>query len=262
MASKLKRNRLAEEGPGFYEALLVFAVFVLLEAAVNFVALSNADLIEKWSSAQGIWFTGAVRFIDLSILVFYWKLRGWSFSALGLTGSKAKKGMLVGIAGCAAFGAAVFIGEAALRISGGSLLNAVKGSRPTPVALAALVVIGGFAAPLCEEAVFRGLLYRGLRKRFSPFAAMGAVTLLFASAHLASFRLLQSGLPPELFSVEGVKSLTAAVIVLVASLPWIQAIGGFVFCLAYEFSESLWAPVIIHSVGNLAIFSLPFLSFL
>ena len=42
-----------------------------------------------------------------------------------------------------------------------------------------------------------------------------------------------------------------------ARVPWIQAVGGVLFCVAYEMSGSLWAPIIVHLTGNLVIFLLP-----
>jgi len=213
---------------------------------------------ESLSFAQGIWATGGVRSATLLILAIYWKRRGWTFSGLGLTGQKAKKGIYIGIAGCAAFGVAVAVGETVLRLLGESLLQAMKSSPPTPAEFAALAAVGGLVAPLCEEAVFRGLLYKGLRKRFSPVAAMAATTLLFASAHVVSSPLPWSEISGRFLAGQKL----GALIQIIVGLPWIQVAGGLAFCLAFELSQSLWAPVIIHSVGNLVIFSLPFVPFL
>ena len=44
-----------------------------------------------------------------------------------------------------------------------------------------------------------------------------------------------------------------------AGLPVTQVVGGLVFALAYEYSGSLLAPILIHALGNLAIFSLALL---
>ena len=63
-----------------------------------------------------------------------------------------------------------------------------------------------------------------------PAAATAASSLLFALAHGATNRV-----------------------------PLVQAVGGVLFCTAYEAAGSLWAPLIIHVAANLTIFSLPYL---
>jgi membrane protease YdiL (CAAX protease family) len=54
---------------------------------------------------------------------------------------------------------------------------------------------------------------------------------------------------------------TALFVVLhsVSGIPVTQLIGGIVFALAYEVTENLMVPMVIHVTGNLAIFciSLP-----
>ncbi|TLN15308.1 CPBP family intramembrane metalloprotease, partial [bacterium] len=43
------------------------------------------------------------------------------------------------------------------------------------------------------------------------------------------------------------------------SLPLAQLAGGVIFSLAYEYSGSVMAPLLVHAAGNFAIYSLPFL---
>jgi len=86
--------------------------------------------------------------------------------------------------------------------------------------LVLMVPLGGFAVPMAEEMVFRGLLYRWLRVRWgvAPSAAVSAV--LFGVVH----GQLEVGV--------------GAFVV------------GIVLALAYERSQSLWPPIIIHAVQN------------
>lgn len=97
---------------------------------------------------------------------------------------------------------------ATLRESGDRLLLAL-------MAVAAVV-----AAPLCEEAVFRGYIYPVI-KRFGglPAAACGSA-LLFAAAHNHAVGLLP-----------------------LAAL-------GLILAAAYELTGSLWAPIAIHACFN------------
>jgi membrane protease YdiL (CAAX protease family) len=46
-----------------------------------------------------------------------------------------------------------------------------------------LVIAGAIAAPIAEEFLFRGLLYRFLRSRTTLYAAIGISSVLFALAH-------------------------------------------------------------------------------
>jgi hypothetical protein len=43
-------------------------------------------------------------------------------------------------------------------------------------------------------------------------------------------------------------------------IPITQLVGGIVFALAYEKEKNLMAPITIHCLGNLAIFSIGLLS--
>lgn len=51
--------------------------------------------------------------------------------------------------------------------------------------LALLAIFAGIIAPVCEELLFRGLLLRSLRRRFSPVMAVTISALVFALAHPA-----------------------------------------------------------------------------
>jgi membrane protease YdiL (CAAX protease family) len=91
-----------------------------------------------------------------------------------------------------------------------------------------VLAIGGFlfTAPLAEELVFRGLVYRALRKRFSAPVAAVLQAFLFAACHL------ETGLPPLLIAIPYVWGIAAAAI--------------------FERTRSLGAAVLLHSLGNAA----------
>lgn len=83
-----------------------------------------------------------------------------------------------------------------------------------------MLPLGGFAVPMAEELVFRGLLYRWLRVHWgvAPSAVLSA--LLFGAVH----GQLEVGIGAFLV--------------------------GIVLALAYERSRSLWPPIIIHAMQN------------
>jgi membrane protease YdiL (CAAX protease family) len=211
-------NPLETRGPGSVEAVAVLATLVLIESAADAVLPATLSAL------------GTLRFVETVSLLVYWKSRGWGLADLGLTGRSARRGWATGAAMAAGFGALVGIAEFFGRwFWGWSFLGSIAGSSPFAPKLAVLIAVGALLAPFFEELVFRGVLYGGFRKRLGPLWATVLVTLLFAIAH----------------------GLTARV-------PWVQAVGGVLFCAAYEISRSLWAPVVVHVTGNLAIFLLPF----
>ena len=93
--------------------------------------------------------------------------------------------------------------------------------------IAFFFLIGGMVGPIAEEVFFRGILY-GFFRRWGVLVGLGLSTLIFVLIHLIS----------HLF------------------LPVTQVIGGIVFALAYEVEDSLLAPITIHALGNMAIFTL------
>jgi membrane protease YdiL (CAAX protease family) len=55
--------------------------------------------------------------------------------------------------------------------------------RTGPVLAALVLLIVVFVAPLCEEIVYRGLLWGGVERLANRWVAFGVTTLLFAMAH-------------------------------------------------------------------------------
>jgi len=89
-----------------------------------------------------------------------------------------------------------------------------------PVVVVAVLIGVVLLTPLWEEAVFRGLVHGGLRRRLGPVAASAISAGIFAACH---------GVP--------------------VLLPYMLTLG---LSLAYlrEFHRSLWAPVCMHIVVN------------
>jgi membrane protease YdiL (CAAX protease family) len=88
--------------------------------------------------------------------------------------------------------------------------------------LAAILVI--VVAPVCEEFFFRGFFYRALRSRFTPLIAAGIDGLVFGAIHYTGAQTL-AVLPP-------------------------LAVLGFVFCLLYQYTGSLFPTIALHAVNN------------
>lgn len=139
-------------------------------------------------------------------------------------------------------GTAVALGAMPVRIAIGLIvmllidpsLESLQGGAANPFALpdvtlasaALMTVIGGLLIPIGEEMFFRGVLYRWLRIHSGVWAAALISGAIFGAAHI---------FPPT----------AAAAFVL-----------GVIMALTYEYSRSLWVPIIVHAVNNTIIFGL------
>ncbi len=84
-------------------------------------------------------------------------------------------------------------------------------------------------APVVEELVFRGLLYRMLREQWGIAASVAVSAILFSLMHQG---------------------------IIVSP----QLAGGIIFALAYEWSRSLWVSIALHMGANGAVYSISLLT--
>lgn len=82
------------------------------------------------------------------------------------------------------------------------------------------LVVAAVLAPVVEEIVFRGLLYRWVRERLGVLPGVGISAVLFAVLH-------------------GIPGLIPGIIVL-----------GALLAVVYERAGSLWAPILVHGAYN------------
>jgi len=124
------------------------------------------------------------------------------------------------------FAAAAGTGMALMQMLGHNPLNFIR--QPLPVAMTdrmLLFLVGGLIGPVAEEICFRGILYTYLR-RWGILLAVISSTAIFAALHAPH------------------------------GIPVTQVAGGLVFALAFEKSRNLMVPIVIHALGNLAIFGI------
>jgi membrane protease YdiL (CAAX protease family) len=103
----------------------------------------------------------------------------------------------------------------------------VVAAEPAPprsllVGAVGMVLLAGVATPFCEEILFRGVLYDWLAERLWIPLAVALSAAAFGLAHLRF-------------------GLAVAVV---------TGACGVVLALAYQYSGTLWAPIIIHTVFN------------
>jgi membrane protease YdiL (CAAX protease family) len=133
-----------------------------------------------------------------------------------------RKGLVWSIGFAAAAGLLFFV----LWITGRNPLMLVRSPLPEGVYQRLLFfIVGGLVAPVAEEIVFRGLIFGYLRRWGLP-AAVLISTAMFAAIHFGQV------------------------------IPVTQIVGGMVFAIAYHTGKSLMVPIVIHMLGNLAIFTL------
>jgi hypothetical protein len=146
-------------------------------------------------------------------------------AAIGLGRDQLLTGFRQGLLWSLAFGLCTLAGMAVLYMAGTDPLVLVKGSLPAGGNLVLFFVAGGLVAPVAEEIFFRGVVYAFLR-RWGILAAIIGTTLIFVLLHGRR------------------------------GLPITQAVGGILFCAAYEKERKLMTPITIHALGNTAIFAL------
>jgi membrane protease YdiL (CAAX protease family) len=168
---------------------------------------------------------GALRCFQTGLLLALLHRSGASWRIVGLDRGNWAPGWRWGLAGAALFAVLASEGAVVFVLMGIDPVALIQ--TPLPKALAERVlffVVGGAIAPVAEELFFRGFIYTYCR-RWGILAALALSTAVFAALHLPG-------------------------------LPLTQIIGGIAFALAYEVSGSLIAAILIHSLGNLAIFAL------
>lgn len=150
---------------------------------------------------------------------------------IGLARANMAGGIAAGIRWSVVFGGIVAFAGVAVTAFGIDVRNFFFIRFPgTFYCTAIYIATGVVIAPVCEELLFRGVIY-GFFRRYGATAGIVVSTVVFALMHAGT----------------------------AGALPVVQTIGGVLFCLAYEKEKSLFAPIIIHALGNAAIFALALL---
>ncbi|MBF0468337.1 MAG: CPBP family intramembrane metalloprotease [Desulfamplus sp.] len=216
--------------------LLAATTIILACEAVGGIVLNNI-----LSSLQTIFI---LRTLELTFMLILLRYMDNGFEHLGIsyrkTGKKTLyKGIKTGIVWSLFFGIAAFI--AGVLIFCRTIkppFDFIASRLPeNSYDLALFMFTGCIIGPIAEEFFFRGFLYSCFR-RYGVWISIFLSTLLFALCHMPEGGTFSS----------------------ISNIPPIPLTGGVVFGLSYEYSKSLAAPVIIHALGNMAIFSISFIA--
>ncbi len=213
-------------------ALLLLGIELAMGIALSAVRRANglAGLDPEYAQTvvalvHGLVFHGAA----LVILAGLMKARGWTWRrAFGLGAGGVVQRLGAGLALYAGSLPVFFVSAAvshlALRQFGFAVdiqeVVLVFVQPQSPWLLAGLLGMALVTAPLAEELLFRGVLLPALLKRMGPGPAVVLSSAFFAAMHLHG---------PALFPL------------------FVLAIG---FSLAYIYTGSLWAPMLMHAAFN------------
>lgn len=170
---------------------------------------------------------GLARFAEITFLLVLIKKREKSLSAIGLVSSRIYAGLKKGLIWAVLFGFAAGILLSVSYLLGINVPALFQMQLPAGIPeFATFFLIGAIIGPVAEEIFFRGILY-GFFRKWGILAALILSTLFFVLPHTSGNRI-----------------------------PVTQLIGGILFAVSYELEKNLLVPITIHSLGNLAIFSL------
>lgn len=141
----------------------------------------------------------------------------------GLLKYNCGTGLKTGLIWSFLFGITAFATGFILYLTGVDPLQFIHSNLPREN-LIIFFLTAGLISPIAEEIFFRGILYSFLR-RLGILTAIFTTTAIFALFHLSN-----------------------------GGLPLVQIAGGLVFALSFEYSKNLVTPIVIHVLGNLAIF--------
>jgi len=178
--------------------------------------------------APGLAKLGVIRLIEVLLVSFPFIIREKNLTSIGLSRGKILSGIRKGVIWSITFGIIAGIVFCIIIFFKKNPLAMVRIRLPEqPSDIILFFLVGGLIAPVAEEFFFRGLLYGFLRRWGAVFAIIFS-TLLFVAPH--------------------------------PNVSIIQVTGGIVFAVSYEKEKNLLVPIIIHTLGNLSLFTLSLLS--
>ncbi len=205
-----------------------------IEIKIFFLALATLVFIETAAilSVSGIKVppvvvTGVVRLIEIALIIIIVLVWGKGLSSIGLVPSKMVNGLIRGLLWSAGFGIITLFAFITLFLVDINPLALIHTRLPAKsIQIVLFFLVAGIVGPVAEEIFFRGIIY-GFFRRWGVAAALILSSVMFVLAHLT-----------------------------LSTIPIPQIVGGIIFAISYEKEGSLIVPITIHSLGNMAIFTL------
>jgi len=204
------------------------STLIICVAGITVVELAARMLISRnlLAPLTGV---GLARLVEIIFLLTLICAREKGLSIIGLSSSRISSGFKRGFIWAISFGVASGVVLFVFHLAGIKVAALFRMQRPSESsAFITFLLVGALIGPIAEEIFFRGVLY-GFFRRWGIPAAIILSTLLFILPHSPA-----SG----------------------TAIPITQLIGGILFAVSFEIEKNLLVPIIIHSTGNLAIFTL------
>ena len=213
-------------GPGMEAKEIQLKTLLLCLASVIAVELGTW-VVTSQSGSHPMLILAPARLLQIVLIILIVVTWGKGLSSIGLARSEMVSGLKEGLLWSAGFGAIATFACVGLFFVSINPLTLIKTPLPTQATdLVLFFIVGGIIGPVAEEVFFRGILY-GFLRRWGVIVALILSTLIFVLCHPISH-----------------------------GIPITRLVGGIVFALAYEIGGSLTVPITIHTLGNLAIFTL------
>jgi membrane protease YdiL (CAAX protease family) len=170
----------------WWEAIVVF---LLGSIAAGLIAGPAAAAVDSNKLSDLILALGGEVGIGGTAFLWLWFLHRRSIRRLGVPERPARELGFGALSGLVLYGGGVFvIGSIVISILHGASHHVVRSPRQIPAHLSnAELVLAGvtviIAAPIAEELVFRGFLFRSIRSRHSFVSAAVVSALLFGAVH-------------------------------------------------------------------------------
>ncbi len=201
-------------------------------ACATVVAIEGTAVMALSRSAiPPLMVTGIARIADMIALLLILAKAQEGCERIGLAAGQRWKGLQRGMVWSCGFAGVAALTFGSVFLAGYNPLLLFHVTMPVDTRSILMVfLVGGLAAPVAEELFFRGVIF-GFFRRWGFPAALVLSTGLFVCMH------------PQAFS-----------------FPITRIVGGIVFAAAYEREKNLLVPIIIHGLGNMALFSLSLIS--
>ncbi|MCP3927323.1 MAG: CPBP family intramembrane metalloprotease [Desulfobacterales bacterium] len=192
-------------------SFIILSVIVIIEAILTYIERSGMALFAGVRLFQ--------IFITLLIIFIIYK----NFNTIGL--KDLFKGFYKGLLWSFCFGVIVSIVGVFLYFSKSNPFSLFQTRLPVDkIELITFFLSICIIAPVYEEIIFRGVIYRLLRVRGIAVAIVSS-SVIFSLAHLIN-----------------------------GDISIVNIIGGFLFAIAFEVEKNLITPITIHITGNTALF--------
>jgi membrane protease YdiL (CAAX protease family) len=200
--------------------LLISTTAVIAVESVARIAIAHST----WPPMIGLGLARTVQIIVLVIIIQRWAK---DLPPMEISRSHLITGLKKGGIWSLSFGLAIALIFSLLWLMDVNALKIFQTSKPlTYTGVILIFIVGALIGPIAEELFFRGILYEFFRQwGFAP--ALIISTIFFVLPHFAG-----------------------------NNIPLTQVVGGLLFAIAYEVEKNIVVPIVIHCLGNLAIFSI------